>query len=208
MKQAAEENGVPAMPEAFGAPASAEEARAALDRSDDDALDDGEKNSPPVGATGAEPAATTPAGQPKPKGLSKRAMARMSKRALAEHIQELSAKLEAAEERSADNAAQVAAANVMSMEDVRDSIRDICSDVIGLADSATQLSVGEKYAPVVAMDAEEKDHLTELSARYARIKAGAKIVDAPGWALVSALLCVGLGKYVAYKLAKREGSAS
>lgn len=135
-------------------------------------------------------------------------LVRRSKKELAEHVIRESAARSDAEARLDALTRDTVAAETMGADVIDASVRDMVGDVVDLADGAAQLTVREKFAAAVALDAEERDKLVRLGARVVQIRARSAVAKAaPEIALAVALVSIVLGKVIAYKLAAKDAAA-
>lgn len=211
---------IPAAPDAFGDAMNADAALAALTNNDIQTGD----NEPEPNNGGTEPATAgalattekpgdsagtdsppTPEKPAKAKPVSKRALARMSKRDVTELYLAEREKTAAAEARVAELAQTASVHTALSADIVDESVQDMCGDVLGLADAAAQISVSEKYAAAVALDDDEMKRLKLLLSRVVKARAGTAVAKAaPEIALAVSVASIALGKYIAYRIARKE----
>lgn len=217
---------LPGLPDSFGPPAGEAAALDALARAPRDTDDEDapgiDHDSPPQGeaaekAASPSDAAHTPVAESSATASGKRdkkapsaawLARKYSRKELAVQLAAATAARQDAERRAEQATATLTATTAVDANVVDASIRDMVGDVIGLADSAGQLAVGMQYAPVVALDADERTHLTDLGARVAKIKLGGYAQQSPMIALALGVGSIALAKVIAYQLAKKDAPAT
>lgn len=138
-------------------------------------------------------------------GRARQAKARKLKRdeleqlylAEADRADELRGALIAAERKAAVH-------QVVSNELVSEATDDLVGLLVDGLEAGAQLLVKPKYAPVIALEDDEREQLVRLGARYTRAEFPRVVEQSPAWALVAGVAAVVAGKLVALRLAQAE----